>query len=69
MKNRTTASLLAFVFGGFGIHKFYLGQTVQGIFYLLFFWTFIPAFIAFIEFIIYITMSDQEFDRRFNLTK
>ena len=66
MKNRTTASLLAFVFGGFGIHKFYLGQTVQGVFCLLFCWTYIPAFIALIEFIIYITMKDEEFNKRFN---
>ena len=69
MKNRTTASLLAFVFGGLGIHKFYLGKTIQGIFYLLFCWTWIPSLIAFIEFIIYITMSDKEFNKRYKLTE
>jgi TM2 domain-containing membrane protein YozV len=48
-KNPTTAIILALFLGGLGIHKFYLGQTGLGIVYLLFFWTFIPAFIAFIE--------------------
>lgn len=44
--------LLAFFLGGIGIHKFYAGRIAAGILYLLFFWTCIPAFIAFIEFII-----------------
>jgi TM2 domain-containing membrane protein YozV len=48
-KNPTTAVLLALFLGGLGIHKFYLGQNSQGILYLLFFWTYIPALIAFFE--------------------
>lgn len=44
--------LLAFFLGGIGIHKFYAGRIAAGILYLLFCWTCIPAFIAFIEFII-----------------
>ncbi|EFL92339.1 TM2 domain-containing hypothetical protein [Candidatus Regiella insecticola LSR1] len=40
-----------FFFGGIGAHKFYLGKIGQGFLYLLFFWTLIPAIIAFIEFI------------------
>ncbi|HWV15065.1 MAG TPA: TM2 domain-containing protein [Cellvibrio sp.] len=64
-KNRIAAALLAFFVGGFGIHKFYLGQIGMGILYLLFFWTFIPFVIAFIEFILLLVMSDQEFNTRF----
>lgn len=64
-KSRITAALLAFFLGGFGVHKFYLGRTGAGILYLLFFWTFIPAFIAFIEFIIYLTMSDEAFTAKY----
>lgn len=64
-KSRVTAALLAFFVGGIGIHKFYLGRTGAGILYLLFCWTFIPAFIAFIEFIIYLTMSDDAFAAKY----
>lgn len=35
MKSKTTATLLAFFLGGLGAHKFYLGQTGQGILFLL----------------------------------
>ena len=64
-RNRMTAALIAFFLGGIGGHKFYLGQAGMGIFYLLFCWTFIPAFIAFIEFIILITMSDDAFAAKY----
>ena len=64
-KSRITAALLAFFFGGFGAHKFYLGKPWRGILYLLFCWTFIPAIISFIEFIIYLCNSDQEFARKY----
>jgi predicted nucleic acid-binding Zn ribbon protein len=64
-KSRVTAALLAFFLGGLGIHKFYLGQGGMGVLYLLFCWTFIPALIAFIEFIIYLTMTDEAFAEKF----
>ena len=50
--NKWVYVLLAFFLGGIGAHKFYAGKIGAGICYLLFCWTFIPAFIAFIEFII-----------------
>lgn len=65
-KNRIVAALLAFFLGGFGAHKFYLGKIGQGILYLVFCWTLIPSFIAFIEFIIYLCNSDEEFARKYN---
>jgi hypothetical protein len=64
-KSRIAAALLAFFLGGFGVHKFYLGRVAAGFLYLLFFWTFIPAIIAFIEFIIYLTMSDEAFAEKY----
>lgn len=63
-RSRVVAALLAILLGTFGIHKFYLGKTGQGVLYLLFFWTFIPAIIGFIEGIWYLTMSDSEFAAR-----
>lgn len=64
-KSKIAAALLAFFLGGFGVHKFYLGQIGLGVVYLLFFWTFIPAIIAFIEFIILLTMSDETFNQKY----
>lgn len=67
MKSKTSAALFAFFLGGFGAHKFYLGKTGLGILYLVFFWTFIPAFVAFIEFIILLAMNDDSFNQKYNL--
>lgn len=44
--------LLAFFLGGLGIHNFYAGRTGLGILYLLFCWTLIPSFDAFVQAII-----------------
>lgn len=60
-KSRMTAGILALLLGGLGAHKFYLGKGGTGILYLIFCWTFIPAFIGFIEGIIYLVSSDDVF--------
>lgn len=65
-KSKTTAALLALFLGGLGIHKFYLGQRGQGILYLIFFWTFIPALIAFFEAIALLLKSQESFDATYN---
>lgn len=64
-KSRIAAALLAFFLGGFGIHKFYLGRIVWGFVYLLFCWTFIPSLVAFVEFIVYLCMSDESFAAKY----
>jgi len=66
MKNKIVAFLLAWFLGRIGVHKFYLGQTGWGILYLLFCFTFIPSIAAFVEGIVYLTMSDAEFNRLYN---
>lgn len=46
-RSRTATGVLALIFGGLGISKFYEGKYVQGVLCLLFFWTGIPGiFIA-----------------------
>lgn len=67
-KSKLAAALLALFLGAFGIHKFYLGQVGWGFVYLLFFWTFIPSIIAFIEFIILLTMNDETFNQKYGMT-
>lgn len=59
--NRIAAALFAIILGGIGVHKFYLGRIGQGLLYLLFFWTAIPAVIGIIEGIIYLTRTDEQF--------
>ncbi|MCD7848412.1 MAG: TM2 domain-containing protein [Parabacteroides sp.] len=66
MKSKTTAALLAIFVGGLGVHKFYLGKTFQGIVYLLFCWTCIPAIVAAIEGVLFLLSSEAEFNRKYN---
>lgn len=65
-KSRAAAALLALLLGTFGVHKFYLGKSGLGLLYALFFWTGIPALAGFIEFILFVLMSDGEFDEKYN---
>lgn len=37
MKNKTTAALLAFFFGGIGAHLFYLRKPIRGVIYIVIF--------------------------------
>lgn len=64
-KNRLIAVLMAFLVGGFGVHKFYLGQNFWGVMYFLFSWTGIPFCAGLIEGVIYLTQSDDDFVRKY----
>ena len=64
-KTRIATALFAFFLGGFGAHKFYLGQIGLGVLYFVFFWTFIPAIVAFIEFILFLVMTDEKFNQQY----
>ncbi len=66
MKNYNVALLLTFFLGGIGVHKFYLGKTGAGIAYFIFSWTFIPAFLALIDFIGMLTGGKEAFDKKYN---
>lgn len=65
-KSKTTTILLAFFLGTFGAHRFYLGQYWRGIFSVLFFWTWIPTIISFIDVLIFALISQDKFDDKYN---
>lgn len=48
-KDATTGTLLAVFLGGFGAHRFYLGDNKIALIYLLFFWTLIPSLLSLVE--------------------
>ena len=64
-KSKIAAGLLGIFLGALGIHRFYLGYW-WGLFYILFCWTFIPLFISIIDFIILLTMDENQFNRKYN---
>ncbi|MFT5167780.1 MAG: TM2 domain-containing membrane protein YozV [Saprospiraceae bacterium] len=67
MKDKNIAAILAFFFGIFGVHRFYLGQKGLGILYLMFFWVLgIPAIIGLIDAIIFLSMGQDDFDMKYN---
>lgn len=60
-KNRMTAAILGLILGGLGAHHFYLGNTLKGVIYLVFCWSYIPALLGLIEGIMLLTQSDEDF--------
>lgn len=64
-KDRATAGILAILLGSIGAHKFYLGDTGLGVLYLCFFWTGVPAILGLIEGLLYLTKTDEEFQRQY----
>lgn len=65
-KSQTVATVLAAFLGGLGIHRFYLRRPISGVLYLLFCWTGIPSFAAFIEMLIYAFTSQQSWANKYN---
>jgi len=64
-KDKTVAAILALLLGGFGVHRFYLGDW-RGIFYLLFIWTFIPHIVGVVEGILFLLWDEEKFDKKYN---
>lgn len=70
-KNRKVAATLAFACTVLpmpiaGLHKFYLGQPLWGLLYLLLSWTPIPRVASAIEGFWYLVQDNEEFDLNFN---
>ncbi len=64
-KSKVAAGVLGILLGGWGIHKFYLGYTKEGVLQIVI--TIVTCGIGglmgLIEGIIYLTKSDEEFSR------
>jgi RNA polymerase subunit RPABC4/transcription elongation factor Spt4 len=59
--DQLAAGLLAILLGSFGVHKFYQGNTRNGLLYLCFFWTTIPALLGLIEGILILVADEDEY--------
>ena len=75
---KIAAALFAFFLGAFGAHKFYLGYTKEGVIMLLVFLfgfillglpSIVIGIIAFVEFILYLVKSDEEFEQTYIIGK
>lgn len=54
--------IIAVIFGSIGLHKFYRGQYGRGILYILFCWSFIPAFVGVLEGVHYLTEGQAAYE-------
>lgn len=81
-KSKVAAGLLGIFLGGLGIHKFYLGFTGPGLVFLLvntigfaitWLFLFVPnivlGVVGFVEGIIYLTKTDEEFEQMYVVQK
>ncbi len=70
-KSRSVAAVLAFsgTLTISGLHKFYLGQPLWGIIYVLLSWTPIPKVASAIEGVWFLAQDEDTFDQNFNLGK
>lgn len=66
MKDRTTAALLAFFLGTFGVHRFYLKQTGWGVFYCIFALTGLSTILGLIDGASLLSKSQEDFDLKYN---
>lgn len=64
-RSRVAAAALAVFAGGFGAHRFFLGQW-WGVFYLLFFWTYIPFLVGVVEGIVFLASGQDSWNRKYN---
>ena len=67
-KDKTTAGILGILLGGFGVHQFYLGSVGTGV--ILIAATLVTcgigAILGLVEGILLLTMSDEDFKKRYN---
>jgi TM2 domain-containing membrane protein YozV len=57
--------VLAILLGVVGGHRWYFGQWLFALIYVVFSWTFIPVLVGLVEGARYLAMSDEEFEARY----
>jgi TM2 domain-containing membrane protein YozV len=62
---KVMVGVLAIILGGFGVHKFMLGYTQEGVIQLLLGLCGVGGIIGIVEGIMYLTKSDEEFVRTY----
>ncbi|MCL1049658.1 NINE protein [Shewanella abyssi] len=65
IKNQKLAIWFGFLFGGLGLHKFYLGQHLKGSLYLVFSWTLVPIVVGWVDAVRTLKMSPFNFQQRY----
>lgn len=67
-KSRSVAAILAFagILTVSGLHKFYLGQPLWGLLYVILSWTPIPRVASAIEGVWYLAQDEDSFNNNFN---
>lgn len=69
MKSKIVAGILGILLGGWGVHKFYMGNILAGVVYLVFCWTGIPSILGLIEGIMFLIDDDEKFQARVEAKK
>ncbi len=67
-KSLLTTLLLANILGIFGIHNFYIGKTVKGVFSIIFFWTNIPLIFSLVDILIMSKGKIENLNKRYKTT-
>ena len=70
--DKNTTAILALIFGAIGLHKFYVGAWGWGLIHIIALLMLLGLFtglIAFIEGVIFLFMSNADFDKRYNNVK
>ncbi|MGI2260428.1 TM2 domain-containing protein [Shewanella sp. GXUN23E] len=65
IKNQQLAAWYGLLLGGFGVHKFYLGQHLKGSLYLAFCWTLVPVALGWLDALRTVRMTPMAFQRRY----
>ena len=66
MRRKLTTTLLALFVGTLGIHRFYLGQVLYGVIYMILAATGVSTILALIDFVMFLIMDEKDFDYKYN---